>query len=110
MIQKTYYIECEHCEGEGGTFAYCCSGLDGGVQSCGCRGAGSFEECPHCNDGKIEHDTIEWDFNTLAEEDKHDHQTYYSIIGKGVKHGETYIGTAIYTNGELEEITDLELK
>jgi hypothetical protein len=110
MTQTTFYIECENCEGEGGTFAHCCSGFDDGVQSCGCGGGGAFEECAHCKDGKIEHDTITWDFATLEDEERHDHETIYSIIGKGDKHGETYIGSAVYTHGEFTEIVDVELQ
>lgn len=110
MIETTYYIECENCEGEGGTYAHCCSGFDDGVPSCGCGGGGTFEECEHCKDGKIEHDTITWDFTTLEEQDRNDHEVVYSIIGKGDKHGESYVAAAVYVGGELSEIVDIEMQ
>jgi len=109
-MKTTFYKDCDYCDGEGGHSEYCCSGMDDGVQSCGCAGRGTWKECHHCDDGKVEHDEIEWDFETLDDEDKHNHQTYYSILGKGIKYGEEYTGAAIYTHGELDEIVDVEIR
>lgn len=100
--------DCQYCDGQGGYSKYCCAGHEDGVQSCGCAGMGTWEECSYCNDGKVEVEDIEWDFETLDEADAHDYQVYYSILGKGNKTGKEYIGTAIYTCEELDEITDIE--
>lgn len=105
-----YYKDCEYCEGEGGHYEYCCSGVEDGVQTCGCCGRGTWNECVHCEEGKVEHDTIIWDFATLEEQDRHDHEIVYFIIGKGEKHGEGYIAAAVYIHGELSEIVDIELQ
>jgi hypothetical protein len=35
---------------------------------------------------------------------------YYSISGTGETTGKQYVGTAIYTCDELDEITDVELQ
>ena len=112
MIETTFYIECEICEGEGGTYAHCCSGFDDGVPSCGCGGGGTFEECLHCNDGKVFHDNINWDFSTLEEREKtHRGDIIYTIKGRGDKHGEWYEATAIYDSyGDLSDILDVELQ
>ena len=103
-----FYKDCPHCDGEGGIAKYCCSGFSDGVQDCGCAGQGTFEDCDDCENGKVVFDEIEWDWNSEEEFDNHDYQVYYSIIGKGIKHGESYCATVIYTCGELDEITDIE--
>lgn len=110
MTQSIFYVQCEYCDGEGGRHDYCCSGYENGVQSCGCGGYGTWVECDHCEDGKVKHDVINWDFATLEEQDRNDHEVCYSIMGKGAKHGEQYIGAAIYIDGEFSEIVDIELR
>lgn len=77
------------------------------MQDCGCAGRGTWEDCRFCGgSGKEENDTIEWNFETLKEEDREDHQVFYSIEGVG-KFG-NYIGTAVYTDGNFDEIQDIE--
>ena len=53
---------------------------------------------------------IEWNFDTLSDSEKHDSQVSYSIEGRGVNKGREYIGVAVYTYDELEEIIDIELR
>lgn len=104
-----FYEDCEYCEGEGGQSEYCCSGMEDGVPSCGCGGYGSWNECEYCDEGKTITDYIEWDFESLDDKDEHDYQTYYTIIGKGTITSRQYMGTAIYTHNELDEIVDIEI-
>ncbi len=49
--------------------------------------------------------TIEWETGDVI--DEHDHETHYAADGVG-DDGLEYIGTAIYIDGEFEEITDIE--
>ena len=108
--QPAYYEICTECDGDGYVNKYCCSGIDpDGSISCGCYGRGINEDCPTCDGtGKVFVEDIEWDFGTKEEEDTHDYQIYYSILGTGEATGNKYIGTAIYTCGEFDEITDVE--
>jgi hypothetical protein len=109
-MKTTVYKDCEYCDGEGGHSEYCCSGMEDGVQSCGCAGYGSWEECDYCKDGQVEHDEVEWDFETSIEVEEHDHEKHYSITGKGIKHDEIYVGIVIYIDGEFSDIVDVELQ
>ena len=54
------------------------------------------------NDNEV---TIEWETGDVI--DIHDHETHYAANGIG-DDGIEYIGTAIYIDGEFEEITDIE--
>ena len=107
MTTSQYYIDCNYCNGEGGHSEYCCSGYSYGVQDCWCAGRGTWKDCRFCGgSGKEKNDTIEWNLESLIEEDRDDHQVFYSIGGVG-KFG-SYIGTAVYTDGNFDEIQDIE--
>jgi DnaJ-class molecular chaperone len=110
--QSAYYEQCTSCDGDGCHYEHCCSGIDSdGSISCGCYGREVEVECPSCyGTGKILVEDIEWDFETLEDEDTHDYQVYYSIEGTGITTGKKYVATAIYTCDELDEITDIELR
>jgi hypothetical protein len=107
---KVYYAyaDCAYCDGTGGYSSYCCSGMEDGVQSCGCAGQGVWNECPHCEDGKVVVDEIIWNWDDLIEVDIHDHQKYYAIYGTGKTNKRDYVATVIYTNGEFDELTEIE--
>lgn len=105
-----YKIDCPQCDGEGEITEYCCSGIDrhDGSISCGCYGRGVSKDCSQCNgEGEIVMDSnIIWNFETLTEEDRHDNQVYYSIMGASPR-GE-YVGTCVYTDGKFDYIEDVE--
>jgi hypothetical protein len=108
-MTSNYYENCSICNGEGGVSTFCCPGIDphDGSISCGCYGRGSWEDCNECNGtGKVITDTINWNYDSLELQYTHDHSKYYSIIGSG--NFNKYIGTAVYTNGEFNEIIDIE--
>lgn len=107
-MKSNFYTKCDECNGEGGHNVYCCRGYDDeGVQDCACKGQGDWNDCSYCNGlGKVVSDEIEWNFDTLDEVDRHEHQKFYSIEGLG-KYGK-YIATAIYTKGEFDKIEDIE--
>ena len=49
---------------------------------------------------------IIWEIGEEVEE--HDHEKHYSAIGKGISNQVDYQGTAIYIDGEFDEIIDTE--
>jgi len=111
MEKTKYYSECPDCEGTGFQNEYCCSGIDphDGSVSCGCYGRGTDVTCSTCDEtGKIYEEEIKWDEGSLEEEDRHDHEIHYSVLGEGQTSLKTYVATVIYTDGILSEITDVE--
>lgn len=111
-MKTNYYVPCTECDGDGYTMKYCCNGIDtDGNISCGCYGRGDAVDCKNCDGkGEVLEEEVEWDFDTLDDAETHDYQTYYSISGKGCNSGKDYVATAIYTCGELDEITDIQLQ